>query len=162
MKTNINHILCMNLLKQIIMKQLVNIFGKTDPKSQSQINQSVEAGDAFIWAAIIFSLLMLFSCESHSQSHFNTYSVTDSVDIAYVQENTTITLTEGSIHISSNEYEFKDMIVSQEQISPTKAIYTTQSNDQFIFIGIKDMVYQVKWIPSYGGMISFFNLNVKK
>lgn len=124
---------------------------------QQESEYSVASGWPFIIALAIFVLL---SCanECNAQYIFNSYSVTNHVDIEYVKDSTQIDIKNGTVLVINSDYDFEDKIIKYEYVSNSKRILYTESQDQFILVGFKDL-YQIKWVLRDGSIVTFFNTN---
>lgn len=118
--------------------------------------------DWYLAFCVICLVLFFFGDCKAQTTLFNTYSVMDSTDVGFYSDSTYITITDIGIRVDG-DVRFSDKVIRVDTISSTKKEIYTQGGDRFIVIHAGDkIVYQIKWQPHYGGLVTFFNVNEKR
>lgn len=128
-------------------------------------NNPDEDGIYSWWGILVLAILALFCIVGKSNAQtisFNTFNACDSTGISETTyANTEFTISDSLIYFTDGVHDIQDEIAHVEKVSNSKRIIYTHS-DKFILIGFKDSITQIKWIPHYGGVIVFFNSNIKR
>lgn len=107
----------------------------------------------------LLSILLIFGFNVFSQQVFCFDKYIDSKTESIIVDKTTITFSNtesAEITLTNSTYDIKDSIVTIDTVSNSKIIYHTMYGDSFIKIAFNNNnIYQIKWVPHFGGILTF-------